>query len=127
MKPLPAVRTRHSMRHPIWYLWLLPSAAVGSGSPLPISCRTLRCCCLCVYEDARGITLKADLPGVSHDRLGVQVDGNTLTIDGQAAIDMPEGMEAVYADVKWCPVRAYGALFERRVGGAVAKPIMAFH
>ena len=53
-----------------------------------------------IYEDASGITLKADLPGVSRDRLDVQVDGNNLIIEGQAAIDMPEGMEALYADVK---------------------------
>jgi len=53
-----------------------------------------------IYEDATGITLKADLPGVSHDRLDVQIEGNNLSIEGQAAIDMPEGMEALYADVK---------------------------
>lgn len=52
-----------------------------------------------IYEEAGGITVKADLPGVSRDRLEVQIDGNTLTIEGQAAIDMPEGMEALYADV----------------------------
>lgn len=53
-----------------------------------------------IYEDARGITLKADLPGVSRDRLKVQVDGNTLVIEGQVSISMPEGMEALYADVR---------------------------
>ena len=52
-----------------------------------------------IYEDSAGITVIADLPGVSHDRLDVQVDGNALTIEGQAVIDMPEGMEALYADV----------------------------
>ena len=52
-----------------------------------------------IYESGHEITVKADLPGVSRDRLQVQVDGNTLAIEGQAAIDMPEGMEAVYADV----------------------------
>jgi HSP20 family molecular chaperone IbpA len=52
-----------------------------------------------IYEDSNGITLKADLPGVSRDRLDVQVDGNNLSIQGQAAIDMPEGMEALHADV----------------------------
>lgn len=52
-----------------------------------------------IYEDEGGITMKADLPGVSRDRLSIQVDGNTLTIEGQASIDMPEGMEALYADV----------------------------
>lgn len=52
-----------------------------------------------IYEDQAGITLKADLPGVSRERLDVQLDGDTLTIEGEAAIDMPEGMEALYADV----------------------------
>ncbi len=53
-----------------------------------------------IYEDAEGITIKADLPGVSRDRLDVQVEGNTLTIGGQASIAMPEGMAALYADMK---------------------------
>ena len=52
-----------------------------------------------IYEDSTGITVKADLPGVSRDRLDIQVDGNNLTIEGQAAIDMPEGMESLYADI----------------------------
>lgn len=52
-----------------------------------------------IYEDAAEIILKADLPGVSRDRLDVQVDGNNLTIEGQVTINMPEGMEALYADV----------------------------
>ncbi|MDX1606971.1 MAG: Hsp20/alpha crystallin family protein [Candidatus Competibacterales bacterium] len=52
-----------------------------------------------VYEDAGGITLKADLPGVSRDRLDIRVDRNTLTIEAEVGIDMPEGMEALYADV----------------------------
>jgi len=52
-----------------------------------------------IYEDSRGITLKADLPGVSGERLDVQVDGNTLVIEGLTAIHMPDGMEALYADI----------------------------
>jgi len=52
-----------------------------------------------IYEDSGGITLKADLPGVSRDRLDIQVEGNNLAIEGQAAIDMPEGMEALHADI----------------------------
>jgi len=52
-----------------------------------------------IYEDGHEITVKADMPGVTHDRLQVQVDGNNLAIEGQAAIDMPEGMEALHADV----------------------------
>lgn len=52
-----------------------------------------------IYEDSGGITLMADLPGVSRDRLRIQVEGNDLAIEGEAAIEMPEGMEALHADV----------------------------
>ena len=40
------------------------------------------------------------MPGVSKDRLNLQVDGNTLLIEGEAAINLPEGVEALYADVR---------------------------
>ena len=53
-----------------------------------------------IYEDAHGITVQAEMPGVAKERLNVQADRNNLLIEGDAAIDMPEGMEAVYADVQ---------------------------
>ncbi|CAN7749986.1 Hsp20/alpha crystallin family protein [Cupriavidus necator] len=52
-----------------------------------------------VYEDAAGITLYADLPGVPKDKLVVQVQGDILTIKGEVVLDLPEGMEASYAEV----------------------------
>lgn len=53
-----------------------------------------------IYEDAHGITVQAEMPGVSKDRLNIQADRNNLTIEGDALIDMPAGMEAIYADVQ---------------------------
>lgn len=53
-----------------------------------------------IFEDPHGIMVVAEMPGVSKDRLNVQADRNTLTIEGTAAIDMPKGMEPVHADVK---------------------------
>jgi len=53
-----------------------------------------------IYEDARGITLLADMPGVTREHLNIEVDRDALTIEGDARIDMPEGMEALYADVR---------------------------
>jgi HSP20 family molecular chaperone IbpA len=53
-----------------------------------------------IYEDGRGITVQAEMPGVSKDRLKVQADRNTLLIEGDMMIDMPAGIEAVYADVR---------------------------
>src|SRR6186713_1030908 len=52
-----------------------------------------------VIEDANGITLYADLPGVSRERLELQVDGETLTIEGEMGLELPQGMEATHAEV----------------------------
>lgn len=53
-----------------------------------------------ICEDSDGITLIADMPGVSRDRLNIQVDKDTLSIEGEARIAMPEGMKPLYADVR---------------------------
>lgn len=53
-----------------------------------------------IYETAEGITVQADMPGVSRDRLDIQVNKEALTIEGEAQIDMPGGMEAMYADIR---------------------------
>jgi HSP20 family molecular chaperone IbpA len=53
-----------------------------------------------IFEDRRGITVQAEMPGVSRDRLNVQADRNGLLIEGDVAIEMPQGIEAVYADVR---------------------------
>ena len=52
-----------------------------------------------VIEDPTGITLLADLPGVPKDKLSLHVEGDSLSIEGDVAIEMPEGMEASYAEV----------------------------
>jgi len=52
-----------------------------------------------VIEDASGITLFADLPGVPKDKLTLQVEAGTLTIEGEVALPVPEGMEATHAEV----------------------------
>ncbi|MBC7214274.1 MAG: Hsp20/alpha crystallin family protein [Burkholderiaceae bacterium] len=52
-----------------------------------------------VIEDAGGITLYADLPGVPKDKLSLQVESDTLTIEGEVALDVPQGMEASHVEV----------------------------
>ena len=52
-----------------------------------------------VIEDAGGITLYADLPGVPKDRLSLQVEADTLTIAGEVVLDLPEGMEPSHSEV----------------------------
>lgn len=53
-----------------------------------------------IFEDEQGITVQAEMPGVSKERLNVQADRNSLLIEGGIAIDLPAGMEAVYADLR---------------------------
>ena len=52
-----------------------------------------------VIEDGTGITLRADLPGVPKDKLKLQVEAGTLTIEGEVTIAMPEGMQATYVEL----------------------------
>jgi HSP20 family molecular chaperone IbpA len=53
-----------------------------------------------VIEDAKGITLYADLPGVAKDKLNLQLEADSLTIEGEVAIDTPQGMESSHAEVR---------------------------
>jgi HSP20 family molecular chaperone IbpA len=52
-----------------------------------------------VIEDVSGITLFADLPGVPKDKLNLQVEADTITIEGDVALDVPEGMDATHVEV----------------------------
>ena len=52
-----------------------------------------------VIEDSTGITLRADLPGVPKDKLSLQVEADTLTIEGEVSLPVPEGMEASHVEV----------------------------
>jgi HSP20 family molecular chaperone IbpA len=53
-----------------------------------------------IYEDKQGITLRADMPGVSKEHLDIKIDRDSLSIEGTAEIATPENMEALYADVQ---------------------------
>jgi len=54
-----------------------------------------------VFENESGITLLADLPGVSRERLGVRVDGETLLIEATAETAGPQGMSIVYGEAQY--------------------------
>ena len=63
--------------------------SAATRAPMPVD----------VIEDSTGITLYADLPGVPKDKLKLQVEAGTLTIEGEVSIAVPESMEATYAEV----------------------------
>ena len=72
----------------------------ASAKPGPAAERDPPFTCLPSTSSRRsGITLLADLPGVSRDRLGVRVDGDTLLVRGDGADwPCPRGMELVYGE-----------------------------
>jgi len=53
-----------------------------------------------IAETDSGITLLADMPGVSKDRLTIQVEGDNLTIEGRAQIDVPDSIELLHSEVR---------------------------
>lgn len=52
-----------------------------------------------VIEDSNGITLYADLPGVPRDKLNLQVESDTLTIEAEADLSVPEGLTSSHTEV----------------------------
>ncbi|CAN5750234.1 Hsp20/alpha crystallin family protein [soil metagenome] len=52
-----------------------------------------------IFEDADGITLLADMPGVSKDLLDIKLDGDNLSIEGGVEMDLPSEMRALWAEV----------------------------
>jgi len=53
-----------------------------------------------VFEDAAGITLLADMPGVPKDKLELKIEGHDLLIEGTVEAATPDGLQAVYAEVR---------------------------
>lgn len=53
-----------------------------------------------VFEDETGITLLADMPGVPHDQLELHVEGDSLLIEGRVQPLTPNGLEAIYAELR---------------------------
>jgi len=73
-----------------------------------------------VIEDVAGITLYADLPGVPKEKLTLQIEADTLTIEGEIALSVPEGMEATHAEVGLARYRRVFTLSKELDAGKVA-------
>jgi HSP20 family molecular chaperone IbpA len=53
-----------------------------------------------IFEDAGGITLLADLPGVAREDLSIGVDGRSLTIEAPLKLGEASSLSPVYAEVR---------------------------
>ncbi|HXS53383.1 MAG TPA: Hsp20/alpha crystallin family protein [Usitatibacter sp.] len=53
-----------------------------------------------IVENENGITLKADLPGVSKEGLSIHVDGDTLAVEGAVSLGESREIRGVYAEIR---------------------------
>ncbi|MCZ0927177.1 Hsp20/alpha crystallin family protein [Halomonas janggokensis] len=53
-----------------------------------------------IIEESSALTLVADMPGVTHDTLKVELDNNVLSLEGEINLNMPEGLSALHAEVR---------------------------
>ena len=53
-----------------------------------------------IVEDADGITVRADLPGVSREDVSIGVDGETLTLEARVTLGESPAMQPVYAEIR---------------------------
>lgn len=52
-----------------------------------------------ILEDETGITLVADMPGVRREDLVLQVEGDVLSIEGEARLDLPADLVPLYDEL----------------------------
>lgn len=52
-----------------------------------------------VLEDATGLTLLVDLPGVPKDAIELKLEGDALSISGDIANDVGAGVQPVYTEL----------------------------
>ncbi|ARU23418.1 hypothetical protein RSSE_c3025 [Ralstonia solanacearum] len=53
-----------------------------------------------IMENSNGVTLWADLPGVTKDTLDVNVHGGNLHIEAKAVVPTPAGLRVQHADIR---------------------------
>jgi HSP20 family protein len=53
-----------------------------------------------VFEDGQGITLWADLPGVTKEKLDVRVQDGNLYIEAEAIVPTPAGLRLQHAELR---------------------------
>ena len=53
-----------------------------------------------IFEDRQGVTLWADLPGVTKERLDVKVHDGNLYIEAEAVVPTPAGLRLQHAEIR---------------------------
>jgi HSP20 family protein len=53
-----------------------------------------------IYENSQGVTLWADLPGVTKDKLDVKVHDGSLSLEAEAVVPTRENLRLQHAEVR---------------------------
>ncbi|MFP4137231.1 MAG: Hsp20/alpha crystallin family protein [Halomonas sp.] len=53
-----------------------------------------------IHEEDDAVHIVADMPGVTRDSLVIEVDNGVLSLEGEVAIAMPEGLSPLFAEVR---------------------------
>lgn len=53
-----------------------------------------------IIEESNTLKLVADMPGVTNETLKIELDNNVLSLEGEIALNMPEGLSALHAEVR---------------------------
>ena len=73
---------------------------MGQRGSAPGGRRGARSALFAVWHRLEAGRIVAEMPGVAKDRLNIQADRTSLTIEGEAVIDIPRGMEPIHADLQ---------------------------
>lgn len=76
-----------------------PSAVTRTGNE-PSARRMTITPAVDIYEDSQGVTLWADLPGVTRDKLDVRVHDGNLAIEAEAVVPTPANLRLQHAEVR---------------------------
>src|SRR6201996_6037780 len=76
-----------------------PSAVTRTGNE-PSARRMTVTPAVDIYEDSQGVTLWADLPGVTRDKLDVRVHDGNLSIEAEAVVPTPADLRLQHAEVR---------------------------
>ena len=78
-----------------------PTSAVGNKEAMRDMARQTRVApAVDVFEDAHGITLFADLPGVPREKLDVHVQDGNLHIEAEAVVQTPPSLRLQHAEMQ---------------------------
>jgi HSP20 family molecular chaperone IbpA len=81
-----------------------PQAVAPHGSRQPVQQSTARRPFLVpavdIIEDSNGVTVWADLPGVSREQLDIRVHDGRLTIEAEALVPTAPGLQVQHAEIR---------------------------